>query len=91
MAKGTKMVGILRKHGTHYCASLRKMVKKTETGQQAKSTCSSCGKTKMRRQAAGIWHRGACVRTAAKDAWSHTATSAITVESAIRLKEVKDQ
>ncbi|KAK7808302.1 hypothetical protein U0070_013984 [Myodes glareolus] len=49
MAKRTKKVGIVRKYGTRYGASLRKMVKKIEISQHAKYTCSFCGKTKMKR------------------------------------------
>ncbi|KAB0345665.1 hypothetical protein FD754_022591 [Muntiacus muntjak] len=40
MAKCTKKVGIMDKYGTHYGASLRKMVKKFEISQHAKHTYS---------------------------------------------------
>ncbi|KAB0371245.1 hypothetical protein FD755_017654 [Muntiacus reevesi] len=36
MAKRTKKVGIVGKYGTHYGASLRKMVKKIEISQHTK-------------------------------------------------------
>ena len=92
MAKRTKKVGIVGKHGTHYGASLRKMVKKIEISQHAKYTCSFCGKTKMKRRAVGIWHCGSCMKTVAGGAWTYNTTSAVTVKSAIRrLKELKDQ
>uniref|UniRef100_A0A671E612 Ribosomal protein L37a n=2 Tax=Rhinolophus ferrumequinum TaxID=59479 RepID=A0A671E612_RHIFE len=83
MAKYMKKVGIIGKYGTCYGASFRK-VKKVEISQHAKYTCSFCGKTKMKRQAVGIWHCGSCVKTVAGDAWSYNTTSAITVKSAIR-------
>ncbi|KAI4580254.1 hypothetical protein MJT46_001622 [Ovis ammon polii x Ovis aries] len=63
MAKCTKKVGIVGKYTTRYGASLRKTVKKTEISQQAKNTCSFCGKTKMKRRAVGIWHCGSCMKT----------------------------
>ena len=63
MAKCTKKVGIVGKYTTRYGASLRKTVKKTEISQQAKNTCSFCGKTKMKRRAVGIWHCGSCLKT----------------------------
>ncbi|XP_004406537.1 PREDICTED: putative 60S ribosomal protein L37a [Odobenus rosmarus divergens] len=91
-AKLTKKVGIVGKYGTHYGASLRKMVKKIEISQHAKYTCSFCGKTKMKRRAVGIWHCGSCMKTVAGGAWTYNTTSAVTVKSAIRgLKELKDQ
>ncbi|XP_070316901.1 large ribosomal subunit protein eL43-like [Odocoileus virginianus] len=93
LAKCTKEVRIMGKYETRYGASLRKMVKKTETSQRAKHTCSFCGKTKMKGRAVGIWRCGSCVRTAAGGAWTFTTTSAIIVKAAIRKKteEVKDQ
>uniref|UniRef100_A0A8C3YCN8 60S ribosomal protein L37a n=1 Tax=Catagonus wagneri TaxID=51154 RepID=A0A8C3YCN8_9CETA len=48
MAKYTKKVRIVGKYGTHYDASLRKMVKKIAISQCAKYTYSFCGKTKMK-------------------------------------------
>ncbi|KAM4864087.1 large ribosomal subunit protein eL43-like [Urocitellus parryii] len=91
-AKHTKNVRIVSKYGTRYGASLWKMVKKIEISQHAKYTCSFCGKTKMKRQAMGIWHCGSCMKTVAGGAWTYNTTSAVTVKSAIRrLKELKDQ
>nr|XP_020819708.1 60S ribosomal protein L37a-like [Phascolarctos cinereus] len=92
MAEHTKKVGIVGKYGTCYGASLKKMMKKTEISQHAKYTCSSCGKTKMKRWAVGIWHCGSRMKTVAGGAWTYNTTSAVTVKSAItRLKELKDQ
>ncbi|ERE64217.1 ubiquitin carboxyl-terminal hydrolase 22-A-like protein [Cricetulus griseus] len=91
MAKSTKKVGMVGKYGTRYGASLRKMVKKIEISQHAKYTCSFCGKTKMNRQAVGIWHCGSFMKTVTGGAWTYNITSTITVKSAIRrLKELKD-
>ncbi|XP_041628957.1 60S ribosomal protein L37a-like [Vulpes lagopus] len=91
IAKCTKKVRIVGKYRTRYDASLRKMVKKIEISQHAKYTCSFCGKTKMKRRAVGIWHCGSCMKTIASGAWTYNTTSAITVKSATRLKELKDQ
>ncbi|XP_003133167.1 60S ribosomal protein L37a [Sus scrofa] len=91
MAKSTK-VGIVGKYRTCYGASFRKMVKKIEISQHTKYTCSFCGKTKMKRRAAGIWHCGSCMKMVAGGAWTYNTTSAVMVKSAIRqLKELKDQ
>uniref|UniRef100_A0A8C8UIP6 60S ribosomal protein L37a-like n=1 Tax=Peromyscus maniculatus bairdii TaxID=230844 RepID=A0A8C8UIP6_PERMB len=68
LAKCTRKVGIIGKYGTRYGASLQKMVKKIEISQHAKYTCSFCGKTKMKRQAAGIWLCGSCMKTVASGA-----------------------
>uniref|UniRef100_A0A2K6BM29 60S ribosomal protein L37a n=1 Tax=Macaca nemestrina TaxID=9545 RepID=A0A2K6BM29_MACNE len=51
------------------------MVKKIEISQQAKYTCSFCGKTKMKRRAVGIWLCGSCMKTVAGGAWTYNATS----------------
>ncbi|CAD7689521.1 unnamed protein product [Nyctereutes procyonoides] len=80
IAKCTKKVRIVGKYRIRYGASLRKMY-----------TCSFCGKTKMKRRAVGIWHCGSCMKTIASGAWTYNTTSAVTVKSAIRLKELKDQ
>ncbi|XP_007521917.1 large ribosomal subunit protein eL43-like [Erinaceus europaeus] len=87
MAKHTKKVGIVGKYRTHYSTSHWRMVKKIEINQYTKSTCSFCGKSKMKRRAVDIWHCGFCMKTR-----THNTTSAITVKSAIkRLKGLKDQ
>lgn len=44
MAKRTQKVGITRKYGTRYGASIRKVVKKFEITQHAKYGCPFCGK-----------------------------------------------
>nr|XP_005889328.1 PREDICTED: 60S ribosomal protein L37a-like [Bos mutus] len=80
LAKCTKEVRIMSKYGARHDASLRKTVKKTDTSQHAKHTCSFCGKTKKRR-AVGHRHCG-CVRTAAGGARTFTTTSAVTVKAA---------
>ncbi|KAK2501405.1 hypothetical protein MC885_014584 [Smutsia gigantea] len=70
----------------------KKIVKKTEIGQHAKYLCSFCGKTKMKKQAMGTWHRSACVRTAAGGARPCSATAAGTAQSAVRRpKALKDK
>ncbi|KAL1775212.1 60S ribosomal protein L37a, partial [Sigmodon hispidus] len=85
-------VGIFGKYGTHYGASLWKMMKKIEISQHAKYTCSFCGKTKIKRRAVGIWHCAYCMKTVTDGAWTYNTTSPVTVKSAIRrLKELKDQ
>uniref|UniRef100_A0A8C0Q6D1 Ribosomal protein L37a n=1 Tax=Canis lupus familiaris TaxID=9615 RepID=A0A8C0Q6D1_CANLF len=56
------------------------MVKKIEISQHAKYTCSFCGKTKMKRQAVGIWHCGSCMKTVAGGAWTYNTTSAFILE-----------
>ncbi|XP_008046772.1 putative 60S ribosomal protein L37a [Carlito syrichta] len=91
MTKRTKKVGIVGKYGTHYGASLQKMVKKIEISLHAKYTCSSCGKTKMKRRTAGIWLWRFCMNTVAGGGWNCNTTS-VTVKSTIRrLKELKDR
>ncbi|KAM4803414.1 large ribosomal subunit protein eL43-like [Urocitellus parryii] len=92
MAKHTKKFGIVGKYGTHYSASLRKIVKKIEISRLAKYTCSFCGKTKMKRWVVGIWDCGFCIKIVVSGAWTYNTTSAVTVKSATRrLKELKNQ
>ncbi|KAM5291263.1 large ribosomal subunit protein eL43-like [Glossophaga mutica] len=92
MAKCNKKVGIIGNYGACCGTSLGKMVKKIDISQYAKYTCSFCGKTKMKRQAVGILHRGSCMKMVACCAWTYYTNSAIAVKSAIRrLKELKDQ
>ncbi|XP_057575699.1 60S ribosomal protein L37a-like [Hippopotamus amphibius kiboko] len=91
MAKCIKEVRIVGTYGTHYGASLRKMVKRIEISQHTEYTCSFRSKTKMKRRAVGIWHRASCMKTVAGGAWTYNTTPAVTVKSAIRrLKELKD-
>ncbi|XP_042810203.1 60S ribosomal protein L37a-like [Panthera leo] len=88
----TKKVRIANKYWTRYGTSFRKMVKKIEIRQHTKYTCSFCGKTKMKRQAVGIWRCGSCMKTVAGGTWTYNTTSTVTVKPAIRrLKELKDQ
>ncbi|XP_045439940.1 60S ribosomal protein L37a-like [Pipistrellus kuhlii] len=87
MAKRTKKVRIDNKYG----ASLRKMVKKIETSQQAKYTCYFCGKIKMKRQAVGIWHCGSCMKTVAGGAWTHNPLLPSQQSHHQKTKELKDQ
>ncbi|KAM5322657.1 large ribosomal subunit protein eL43-like [Glossophaga mutica] len=92
MAKCAKKVGIVGKYGACCGAFLRKMVKKIDISPHAKYTCSFFGKTKIKRRAVGIWHRGSCMKTVAGGTWTYNINSAVTVKSAIRrLKELKDQ
>ncbi|XP_019604943.1 large ribosomal subunit protein eL43 [Rhinolophus sinicus] len=71
----------ISKYRTRYGTSLRKMVKKIEICQHPKYTCSLCGKTKMKRQAMGIWHCGSCMKTVAGGACTYHSTSAVTIKS----------
>ncbi|KAM5291268.1 large ribosomal subunit protein eL43-like [Glossophaga mutica] len=92
MAKRNKKVGIIGEYVACCGTSLRKMVKKIDISQHAKYTSSFCGKTKMKSQAVGIWHRGSCMKMVTCCAWTYNTNSAIIVKSAIRrLKGLKDQ
>ena len=55
MSKRTKKVGITRKYGTRYGASLRKTAKRFEIAKRAKYMCPFCGKNVVRRLVVGIW------------------------------------
>ncbi|KAM5309248.1 large ribosomal subunit protein eL43-like [Glossophaga mutica] len=91
MAKYTKKVRIVSKYGSHYGASLRKMVKKIEISQHDKYTCSFCVKTKMKRRAVEIRPGGSRMKSVGGGGWTRT-TSAVTARSAIgRPKESKAQ
>lgn len=46
MSKRTKKVGITRKYGTRYGASLRKTAKRFEISKRGKYACPFCGKVK---------------------------------------------
>ncbi|XP_005397589.1 PREDICTED: 60S ribosomal protein L37a-like [Chinchilla lanigera] len=92
MAKRTKQVSTVGKYRTCYGASLQKMVKETDISQHAAYTCSSCGKTKVKRWAIRNGHGSFRTQTVAGGAWSYNSTSAVTVKSATRrLQGLKDQ
>ncbi|XP_063519149.1 large ribosomal subunit protein eL43-like [Pongo pygmaeus] len=80
MIKANKKVRIINKYGTHYGASLQKMVKKIIIHQHAKDTCSFCGKIQIKRQAVGTWHCGSWMEIVAGGAWTYNTTSPITVK-----------
>lgn len=84
MAKRTKKVGITGKYGVRYGSSLRRQVKKLEVQQHATYNCSFCGKTCVKRGAAGIWKCSSCNRTIAGGAYTLSTAAAATVRSTIR-------
>ena len=55
MERRTAKVGITGKYGTRYGQKLRKQVKAIEILQRKKTICPFCGKTAIKRAAAGIW------------------------------------
>ncbi|KAG5215032.1 hypothetical protein JEQ12_000608 [Ovis aries] len=68
------------------------MLKKIEISQHATYTCLSCGKSMMKRQAAGTRHCDSFMKMAAGGARTYNTASAVTVQSAIkRRKKLKDQ
>ncbi|KAL2711041.1 60S ribosomal protein L43 [Kluyveromyces marxianus] len=83
-AKRTKKVGITGKYGVRYGSSLRRQVKKLEVQQHATYNCSFCGKTCVKRGAAGIWKCSSCNRTIAGGAYTLSTAAAATVRSTIR-------
>ena len=91
MERRTAKVGITGKYGTRYGQKLRKQVKAIEILQRKKTICPFCGKTSIRRAAAGIWKCRACKRTIAGGAWEFTTTAATTAKTTInRLKKNLD-
>eukprot|EP01015_Nassula_variabilis_P006053 TRINITY_DN145_c0_g1_i1.p1 TRINITY_DN145_c0_g1~~TRINITY_DN145_c0_g1_i1.p1 ORF type:complete len:146 (+),score=49.90 TRINITY_DN145_c0_g1_i1:140-577(+) len=91
MAKRTKKVGITRKYGTRYGASLRKIIKKFEIQQHARYLCPFCGKQSVRRVSIGIWQCRGCYKTVAGGAWSLTTSAALTAKSTmVRLKKMRE-
>lgn len=83
-AKRTKKVGITGKYGVRYGSSLRRQVKKLEVQQHATYNCSFCGKTCVKRGAAGVWSCSSCNRTIAGGAYTLSTAAAATVRSTIR-------
>jgi len=92
MAKRTKKVGIVGKYGTRYGASLRKIAKKAEVSQHAKYVCSFCGKSAVRRTAAGIWKCKGCRKVIAGGAYIISTPTAAAIRSTIRrLRDIQNQ
>jgi len=92
MAKRTKKVGIVGKYGTRYGASLRKIAKKAEVAQHAKYVCAFCGKSAVRRTAAGIWKCKGCRKVIAGGAYIVSTPTAATIRSTIRrLRDIQNQ
>ena len=94
MAKRTKKVGITGKYGTRYGATLRKLVKKIEIQTKARYLCSHCGKTAIRRTAAGIWECKAktCNKKFAGGCWMLKTAAAESVQAQIHhLRKGKEE
>ncbi|CAG7968873.1 unnamed protein product [Penicillium salamii] len=91
MTKRTKKVGIAGKYGTRYGASLRKQIKKIETQQHARYTCTFCGKNTVKRKATGIWECHGCNKVVAGGAYSVSTPAAAATRSTIRrLREIAE-
>eukprot|EP00808_Paulinella_micropora_P030385 g27658.t1 len=84
MGKRTKKVGVVRKYGTRYGASLRKVIKKVEISQHKSYVCGFCGKDTVKREAVGIWKCRVCKKVMAGGAYTLTTATALTVRSTIR-------
>ena len=92
MGRKTKKVGVVRKYGTRYGASLRKQVKKIDISQHARYTCTFCGKDSVKREATGIWNCKACRKKIAGGAFVLSTATAATVRSTVRrLREASAQ
>ena len=88
MENRTSKVGITGKYGTRYGSKLRKQVKALEILERSKNICPFCGKTTIKRQAAGIWKCRACRRSIAGGCWEFVTTAATTAKTTInRLKK----
>ena len=88
MENRTSKVGITGKYGTRYGSKLRKQVKAIEILERQKNICPFCGKTTIKRKAAGIWKCRACRRTIAGGCWEFVTTAATTAKTTInRLKK----
>lgn len=92
MARRTYKVGITRKYGTRYGASLRKIIKKFEVQQHAVYLCPFCGKNSVRRLAVGIWSCKSCHKTVAGGAWELATAQALAAKSTmLRLKKLREE
>ncbi|CAD7957306.1 unnamed protein product [Amoebophrya sp. A120] len=84
MARRTKKVGITGRYGTRYGATLRKLVKRVEVQQRSKYLCPHCGKTAVKRKAAGIWSCKPCGRVYAGGCWQFSTAAAASVQATIQ-------
>jgi large subunit ribosomal protein L37Ae len=92
MARRTYKVGITRKYGTRYGASLRKIIKKFEVQQHAVYLCPFCGKQSVRRLAVGIWACKSCHKQIAGGAWELATAQALAAKSTmLRLKKLREE
>ncbi|VFV25021.1 60s ribosomal protein l37a-like [Lynx pardinus] len=66
------------------------MAREVEISQHTEYTRSFCGTTKMEDELWGCGC-GSCMRTAARGSWPYNTACSVTVKSAIRLKDLKDQ
>ncbi|CAD7932691.1 unnamed protein product [Amoebophrya sp. A25] len=89
MARRTKKVGITGRFGTRYGSTLRKLVKRIEVTQRAKYLCPHCGKTAVKRKAAGIWGCKPCSRTYAGGCWQFATAAAASVTATIQNLKAK--
>lgn len=88
MAKKTRKVGIVGKYGARYGVSLRKRIKVSEATQHAKYACEFCGKTSVRREAAGIWKCRSCLKVVAGGAYIPSTVTGVSVKGQTqRLRE----
>jgi large subunit ribosomal protein L37Ae len=70
MSKRTKKSGALAKFGPRYGSGLKKKFAEVEAEQKATYVCTSCGKTGVEREAAGIWKCRYCGYTFAGGAYT---------------------
>ncbi|EEB07918.1 60S ribosomal protein L43 [Schizosaccharomyces japonicus yFS275] len=86
MTKRTKKVGVTGKYGVRYGASLRRDIRKIEVQQHARYQCPFCGRSTVKRQAAGIWKCTGknCGKIIAGGAWTVSTAAATSARSTIR-------
>ncbi|KAK4452280.1 60S ribosomal protein L43 [Podospora aff. communis PSN243] len=77
-------VGIAGKYGVRYGASLRKQMRRLETPQHARYTCTFCCKTSVKRVATGIWKCNRCNKTMTGGAYLLSTPTATAVRATIR-------
>jgi large subunit ribosomal protein L37Ae len=70
MAAKRKKIGAAGRFGPRAGTSVRIRLNKIESIQRKKQVCPHCGKSGVKREAAGIWHCFKCNRIFAGDAYS---------------------